>query len=73
MRRVVQTVEMGALPTLRALSEPGLAGGEYFGPSGFQQQRGYPVRVDCSAGARDQATAERLWEVSEKLTDVVYP
>ena len=33
---------MGALPTLRAATDPGVIGGQYFGPDGFGEQRGYP-------------------------------
>lgn len=37
-----QDAAMGALPTLRAATDPGVLGGQYFGPDGFAEQRGYP-------------------------------
>ena len=37
-----QGADMGALPTLRAATDPGVIGGQYFGPDGFGEQRGYP-------------------------------
>ena len=62
----------GALPTLRAATDPEAAGGDYYGPSGFLQMRGYPIRVDMVKRARDDSVAARLWEISEDLTGVRY-
>ena len=33
---------MGALPVLRAATDPGVAGGQYYGPRGLFGARGYP-------------------------------
>ena len=41
---------MGALPTLRAATDPGVLGGQYYGPDGFGEQRGYPKVVASSEG-----------------------
>jgi NAD(P)-dependent dehydrogenase (short-subunit alcohol dehydrogenase family) len=60
----------GALPTLRAGTAPGAKAGEYYGPHGFMEMRGFPVRVGTTKEAKDQAAARRLWEVSEELTGV---
>ncbi len=68
-----QTAAMGALPTLRAATDPAAAGGEYYGPSGLGQAKGYPVRVSSNAKSRDQAAQQRLWAESERLTGVAYP
>jgi hypothetical protein len=38
-RLIAQSDEMGALPTLYAAAEPGLAGGTYVGPDGLAEQR----------------------------------
>ncbi len=62
----------GALPTLRAATDPEAAGGDYYGPDGFFQMRGYPERVDMVKQARKAGDAARLWEISEKLTGVRY-
>lgn len=69
-RFIMQTVEMGALPTLRAGTDPGVRGGEFFGPTGFT--KGYPVINESSAQARDPELAARLWSESERLTGVTY-
>jgi NAD(P)-dependent dehydrogenase (short-subunit alcohol dehydrogenase family) len=71
-RFVAQSADMGALPTLYAATEPGVPGGTFVGPDGFAEQRGHPKAVSPSKAARDEATARRLWEVSEELTGVRY-
>jgi NAD(P)-dependent dehydrogenase (short-subunit alcohol dehydrogenase family) len=65
-----QDVSMGALPTLRAATDLGLKGGEYFGPGGFMEMRGYPVRVESNPLSRDDTIGVKLWEISETLTGV---
>jgi NAD(P)-dependent dehydrogenase (short-subunit alcohol dehydrogenase family) len=68
-----QGADMGALPTLRAATDPGGLGGQYFGPDGFAEQRGYPKIVASSEASHDLDAQKRLWAVSEELTGVVYP
>jgi NAD(P)-dependent dehydrogenase (short-subunit alcohol dehydrogenase family) len=63
----------GALPTLRAATDPAAGGGSYWGPSRAFEISGPPAPARISARANDQAVAARLWEVSEKLTGVSYP
>jgi NAD(P)-dependent dehydrogenase (short-subunit alcohol dehydrogenase family) len=68
-----QSAAMGALPTLRAATDPAAAGGEYYGPGGLAQFKGYPVRVSSTARARDESAQRRLWAESERLTGVTCP
>jgi hypothetical protein len=72
----VQDVRMGALPALRAATDPAARGGDYFGPRrhGLRSRfyTGYPDRVDPSETARDAAVQARLWQVSEQLTGVPF-
>ena len=63
----------GALPTLYAATAPEANGGEYIGPDGFKGFKGSPTVEDPRPQAKDVATAEQLWAVSEQLTGVVYP
>ncbi len=65
-----QSCAMGALPTLYAATVPNVKGGDYYGPSGFQEWRGYPQKVLSNKLSHDQSAAERLWSVSEELTGV---
>ncbi|MCH9734487.1 MAG: SDR family NAD(P)-dependent oxidoreductase [Actinomycetia bacterium] len=67
---VAQDPTMGALPTLRAATDPAVKGGQYYGPDGFGEQRGHPTLVQSSDKARDIEVQQRLWSVSEKLTGV---
>jgi NAD(P)-dependent dehydrogenase (short-subunit alcohol dehydrogenase family) len=68
-----QGAAMGALPTLRAATDPAARGGEYYGPDGIGELRGYPRRVGSSARSHDAGTARRLWDESVRLTGVSYP
>ena len=47
-------------------------GGDYFGPRGFYEMRGYPKRVDPTDAAKNEDDARRLWQVSEDLTGVSF-
>lgn len=68
---MAQPQDMGALPTLYAMFAPA-QGGEYYGPDGFMEMRGYPKQVDSNDRSKDTAVAARLWAVSEDLTGVRY-
>lgn len=68
-----QGADMGALPTLRAATDPGVLGGQYYGPDGWGEQRGYPKVVQSSRKSHDTDVQKRLWTVSEELTGVHYP
>lgn len=71
-RFLAQSAAMGALPQLYAATMPDVASGEYFGPDGRFERAGYPTRVGCTAAARCDPDAVRLWEESERLTGVTY-
>jgi NAD(P)-dependent dehydrogenase (short-subunit alcohol dehydrogenase family) len=62
----------GALPTLRAATDPAVEAGAYYGPHGMMQMRGYPIRVPMVKQANDENAAKRLWDISEELTGVQY-
>jgi NAD(P)-dependent dehydrogenase (short-subunit alcohol dehydrogenase family) len=69
---VAQSAERGALPQLYAATVPGVESGEFYGPDGRRELRGYPTRVEPVSRARDEELGRRLWEVSEDLTGVSY-
>jgi NAD(P)-dependent dehydrogenase (short-subunit alcohol dehydrogenase family) len=62
----------GALPTLRAATDPAAASGSYWGPRGLFEMRGPPAPARISASALDPSTAAWLWDESEKLTGVTF-
>ena len=64
---------MGALPVLRAATDPGVLGGQYYGPRGFFGTRGYPKPAHSSGQSHDTAIQRRLWTASEALTGVTFP
>jgi NAD(P)-dependent dehydrogenase (short-subunit alcohol dehydrogenase family) len=70
---IAQNAAAGALPTLRAATDPAVHGGQYYGPDGFGQMRGNPVLVESSKKSHDADRQRRLWTVSEELTGVTYP
>lgn len=69
---VAQKVTMGALPILRAATEPNLKGAEYFGPTKMNEMKGYPELLRSSDTSYDKNLAKNLWDVSEKLTNLTY-
>lgn len=72
-RTLEQSTAMGALPTLRAATDPGALGGQYFGPGGFAELRGNPKVVSSSDRSHDVAVQQRLWAVSQEKTGVIFP
>jgi hypothetical protein len=70
---LAQPPEQGALPMLYAATAPDARGGEYYGPDGLLNARGYPEKQHSNEKSYDTERAERLWAVSEDLTGVSYP
>ena len=73
LRVMTQKAAMGALPTLRAATDPSVLGGQYYGPRGFFGARGYPKLAESSGQSHDTAIQRRLWTVSQELTGVTFP
>ncbi len=67
---VTQPVGRGVLPQLYAATAPQVRGGDYVGPGGLGESRGYPAPARRSAAARDVALARRLWDVTAAATAV---
>lgn len=70
---ITQPAAAGALPTLRAATDPSVLGGQYYGPDGMGEVRGNPKVVTSSPESYDLAVQQRLWAVSEDLTGVRFP
>jgi NAD(P)-dependent dehydrogenase (short-subunit alcohol dehydrogenase family) len=69
---IAQPAAMGALPQLYAATAPDVQGGDYYGPAGLAEMRGYPTKVGRTPAAQDQAVAGKLWGLSEALTGVSF-
>lgn len=63
----------GALPTLLAATSPSAEGGVMYGPDGFYELKGPPVRAKIVPYAQNKAIWRRLWERSEQLTGLRMP
>jgi NAD(P)-dependent dehydrogenase (short-subunit alcohol dehydrogenase family) len=66
---LAMTPPQGALPTLRAATDPDAGAGSYWGPR-WLELVGPPVRARINRKARDPEVAKRLWALSEELTGV---
>lgn len=69
---MAQDQAMGALPQIRASVDPGVRGGQYYGPDGRREWKGYPVVVPSNEASHNREDASRLWEESERLTGVKF-
>lgn len=56
----------GSLPLLRAVTDPGVLGGQFYGPR--WRVVGHPVLETPSLRARDRDCAQALWKASVELT-----
>ncbi|TNE92407.1 MAG: SDR family NAD(P)-dependent oxidoreductase [Deltaproteobacteria bacterium] len=67
---LAQSADMGALPQLYAATHPDVVGGDYYGPGGLGEFRGYPKKVDSSKRSHDTDLQRQLWDQSVELTGV---
>jgi NAD(P)-dependent dehydrogenase (short-subunit alcohol dehydrogenase family) len=68
-RRFMRPAPEAARQILYAATSPDVAGGELFGPPGLLRPR-RPQRMSVARAGRDVKAPQRLWEVSEELTNV---
>lgn len=71
-RLVAMPAWRGALCTVYAATMD-IPGDTYIGPHGRLELHGWPSAARRSSVARDEALAQRLWEISEKLSGVTFP
>jgi hypothetical protein len=69
-RFMAQDVEMGALPQVYAATGADVESGQFYGPDGRNENKGYPTLVQPLDEARDRELGRRLWDISEQLTGV---
>lgn len=72
-RLVSQTAEMGALPVLYAATAADVGQGDFFGPGGTFRMKGWPAPDTPDKKRMSDRDAEKLWELSEKLTGTAFP
>jgi NAD(P)-dependent dehydrogenase (short-subunit alcohol dehydrogenase family) len=71
-RPITHSVQRGALPILRAATDPQAHGGQYYGPDGRFEFTGGPTLIESTPLSHDVALQRRLWDASEQLTQVSY-
>ena len=69
---MIQPASMGVLPEIRAAVDADVKGGQYYGPDGKREMKGYPVLVESTEASHNENDAHKLWELSEKLTGVSF-
>jgi NAD(P)-dependent dehydrogenase (short-subunit alcohol dehydrogenase family) len=70
--RVLNLPELGAEPSIRAATDPGIANRTYLGPGGLFEVKGPVKPARVAVRAQDPELAQRLWRVAEDLTGVRY-
>jgi NAD(P)-dependent dehydrogenase (short-subunit alcohol dehydrogenase family) len=66
--KLSQPSEMGALPEIRACVDENVKNGDYYGPSGFLEMRGFPVLVPSNKRSHIKADQDSLWDLSQSIT-----
>lgn len=68
----LQSAKFGALPVLYAALSKDVKGGEFIGPDGFEQLRGYPTKIDADEYSNNKEVAKHLWKASQEMTNVLF-
>jgi NAD(P)-dependent dehydrogenase (short-subunit alcohol dehydrogenase family) len=71
-RLVTHPPKEGAKPTLLAALGENVQGGDYYGPTGFNEMKGKAGKATFTKLSRNEEIARRLWEVSEELVGYKY-
>jgi NAD(P)-dependent dehydrogenase (short-subunit alcohol dehydrogenase family) len=69
-RVMAQDAAMGALPQVYAATGADVEGGQFYGPDGRNESKGFPTLVQPLDEGRDRELGKRLWDISEELTGV---
>jgi NAD(P)-dependent dehydrogenase (short-subunit alcohol dehydrogenase family) len=67
-----QSAEAGSLPLLFAATSPNARKGGYYGPDGRGETKGNPAAAFEPAVTKDVTVGRRLWEESERVTDMQF-
>lgn len=69
----LMTAKEGAQPTLAACLREDAKGGQYWGPDGYNEQKGIPALAKIDAAALDETLNARLWDWTKETTKVNFP
>lgn len=69
----LMSAKEGAQPTLAASLREDAKGGQYWGPDGYNEQKGIPALAKIDAAALDETLNARLWDWTKETTKVNFP
>jgi NAD(P)-dependent dehydrogenase (short-subunit alcohol dehydrogenase family) len=69
----LMTAKEGAQPTLAASLREDAKGGQYWGPDGYNEQKGKPALAKIDNVALDETLNAKLWDWAEQATGVSFP
>jgi len=69
----LMTAKEGAQPTLAACLRSDAKGGQYWGPDGYNEQKGKPALAKIDSVALDEKLNAKLWDWAKKTTKVSFP
>jgi NAD(P)-dependent dehydrogenase (short-subunit alcohol dehydrogenase family) len=69
---LIQPPSMGSLSEIRASVDLNVKSGDFYGPGNLLELSGHPVLVQPKPTALDAAAANKLWDISQKLTSVTF-
>ena len=69
----LMTAKEGAQPTLAACLRPDAKGGQYWGPDGYNEQKGKPALAKIDSVALDEKLNAKLWDWAKRITEVKFP
>jgi len=67
-----QKASQGTLPLVRASLDENAQSGDYYGPSGFMEMKGKPVKVKSNKKSHNIESAKKLWDISEDYTGIKF-
>ncbi len=67
-----QEAKDGCLPIVKAATSEDAKNGDYYGPNGFLQLKGVPVKVKSTKKSHQKDLQQKLWEVSELRTNTKF-
>jgi NAD(P)-dependent dehydrogenase (short-subunit alcohol dehydrogenase family) len=70
LRTILQPASAGAWPSLMALGDPSVTGGEFIGPRLPGQLRGRPGFIEVFRQGADEKAAARLFQLTEEILGV---
>ncbi|MDA3911576.1 MAG: oxidoreductase [Bacteroidales bacterium] len=69
---ITQPAHKGALPILYAATSPDVNPGNFYGPHGRKEHKGYPKEAFVPEAAKIESDREKLWDLTENLSNTKF-